>query len=77
MLYASYLDVLLQFCLAGANHTDAALPFQLTPLVVVGHARGHARSTCGGALAPFSGLNNAVVPCTLRLDSLRGQLSVC
>ncbi len=71
-LVLSYLDVLFQLCIAGADHAHASLPLQLALLIVVGYTRGHPHATGCRAFAPVSGLNDAIVPCALRLDILTG-----
>lgn len=76
-LNPSYLYVLFQLCMAGADHADAGLPFQLALLIVIGYTRGHTHATSCRAFTPFSGLNDAVVPCALRLDTLISYFSIC
>lgn len=76
-LNPSYLYVLFQLCMAGADHAHAGLPFQLALLIVIGYTRGHTHATSCRAFTPFSGLNDAVVPCALRLDTLISYFSIC
>lgn len=77
MLVLSYLDVLFQRCVAGADHAHAGLPLQLALLIVVGYTRGHPHATGCRAFTPVSGLDNAVVPCALWLDIWTRQFSIC
>lgn len=73
----SYLYVLFQLCMAGADHAHAGLPLQLALLIVVGYTRGQTHATSCRTFTPFSGLNDTVVSCALRLDTLISYFSIC